>query len=121
MDTVCQGFFRQCKSGSMKYKGYEAIVEFDDEDRLFIGRVMNTPETAITPDQYYYWQPTREDLVGVVSSNVGLVYHSCIYTLVDCLTICIYIVNFMYVHCIIDCSVSCAWSVNLIYVRQGTE
>jgi predicted HicB family RNase H-like nuclease len=26
----------------MKYKGYEAIVEFDDEDRLFVGRVINT-------------------------------------------------------------------------------
>lgn len=26
----------------MKYKGYEAIVEFDDEDRLFTGRVINT-------------------------------------------------------------------------------
>lgn len=26
----------------MKYKGYEAIIEFDDEDRLFTGRVMNT-------------------------------------------------------------------------------
>lgn len=42
MDTFCQGFFRQRRSGAMKYKGYEAIVEFDDEDRLFIGRVMNT-------------------------------------------------------------------------------
>jgi predicted HicB family RNase H-like nuclease len=26
----------------MKYKGYEATVEFDEEDRLFVGRVMNT-------------------------------------------------------------------------------
>ena len=26
----------------MKYKGYEAIIEFDDEDRLFVGRVINT-------------------------------------------------------------------------------
>ena len=26
----------------MKYKGYEVIVEFDQEDRLFIGRVINT-------------------------------------------------------------------------------
>jgi predicted HicB family RNase H-like nuclease len=26
----------------MKYKGYEAIVEFDEEDRLFVGRVINT-------------------------------------------------------------------------------
>jgi predicted HicB family RNase H-like nuclease len=28
----------------MKYKGYEAIVEFDDEDRLFVGWVMNTQD-----------------------------------------------------------------------------
>jgi predicted HicB family RNase H-like nuclease len=26
----------------MKYKGYEAIVEYDDLDRLFVGRVINT-------------------------------------------------------------------------------
>lgn len=26
----------------MKYKGYEAVVAFDEEDRLFIGRVVNT-------------------------------------------------------------------------------
>ena len=26
----------------MKYRGYEAIVEYDDEDRLFVGRVINT-------------------------------------------------------------------------------
>ena len=26
----------------MKYKGYEAVIEFDDEDRLFVGRVINT-------------------------------------------------------------------------------
>jgi predicted HicB family RNase H-like nuclease len=26
----------------MKYKEYRAIVEFDEEDRLFIGRVINT-------------------------------------------------------------------------------
>ncbi len=26
----------------MKYKGYEAIVEYDDIDRLFTGRVINT-------------------------------------------------------------------------------
>ncbi len=25
----------------MNYKGYEAIIEFDDEDRLFVGRVIN--------------------------------------------------------------------------------
>ena len=26
----------------MKYKGYEAIIKFDEEDRLFVGRVINT-------------------------------------------------------------------------------
>ena len=26
----------------MKYKGYEAIIEFDEDDRLFVGRVINT-------------------------------------------------------------------------------
>ena len=26
----------------MKYKGYEATIKFDEEDRLFIGRVINT-------------------------------------------------------------------------------
>ena len=26
----------------MKYKGYEAIIEYDEEDRLFFGRVINT-------------------------------------------------------------------------------
>jgi predicted HicB family RNase H-like nuclease len=26
----------------MIYKGYQAIVEFDEEDRLFVGRVINT-------------------------------------------------------------------------------
>jgi predicted HicB family RNase H-like nuclease len=26
----------------MKYLGYEAIVEYDDQDRLFVGRVINT-------------------------------------------------------------------------------
>ncbi|MGF1539016.1 MAG: type II toxin-antitoxin system HicB family antitoxin [Pleurocapsa sp.] len=26
----------------MKYKGYEAIVEFDEVDQLFFGRVINT-------------------------------------------------------------------------------
>jgi predicted HicB family RNase H-like nuclease len=26
----------------MKYQGYKAIVEFDEEDRLFVGRVINT-------------------------------------------------------------------------------
>jgi predicted HicB family RNase H-like nuclease len=25
----------------MKYKGYEAVVEYDEEDRLFVGRVIN--------------------------------------------------------------------------------
>ena len=26
----------------MKYKGYEAIIEYDEVDRLFFGRVINT-------------------------------------------------------------------------------
>jgi predicted HicB family RNase H-like nuclease len=26
----------------MKYKGYEAIVEYDEQDRLFVGRVIHT-------------------------------------------------------------------------------
>ena len=26
----------------MNYKGYEALVEYDDEDKLFVGRVINT-------------------------------------------------------------------------------
>lgn len=26
----------------MKYKGYEAIIKFEEEDRLFVGRVINT-------------------------------------------------------------------------------
>jgi predicted HicB family RNase H-like nuclease len=26
----------------MNYKGYEAIVEYDDVDKLFVGRVINT-------------------------------------------------------------------------------
>ena len=25
----------------MKYKSYEAIIEYNDEDRLFIGRIIN--------------------------------------------------------------------------------
>ncbi len=28
----------------MKYKGYEAKIEYDDEDRLFVGRVINTKD-----------------------------------------------------------------------------
>ena len=31
----------------MKYKGYEAVVEFDPEDRLFIGRVINTQDVIV--------------------------------------------------------------------------
>ncbi len=26
----------------MKYKGYEAIIEFDSEDQIFFGRVLGT-------------------------------------------------------------------------------
>ena len=31
----------------MKYKGYEAIIEYDDEDRLFVGRVINTQDIIV--------------------------------------------------------------------------
>ncbi|PSB09810.1 toxin-antitoxin system HicB family antitoxin [Pleurocapsa sp. CCALA 161] len=31
----------------MNYKGYEAVVEFDDEDRLFVGRVINTRDVIV--------------------------------------------------------------------------
>ncbi len=31
----------------MKYKGYEAIIEYDEEDRLFVGRVINIKDIAI--------------------------------------------------------------------------
>ena len=31
----------------MKYREYEAIVEYDDEDRLFVGRVINTRDVIV--------------------------------------------------------------------------
>ncbi|HAC62558.1 MAG TPA: toxin-antitoxin system HicB family antitoxin [Cyanothece sp. UBA12306] len=31
----------------MKYKGYEAIIEYDEEDRLFVGRVINTHDIIV--------------------------------------------------------------------------
>ncbi len=31
----------------MKYKGYEAIIEYDEEDRLFTGRVINTKDIIV--------------------------------------------------------------------------
>ncbi len=31
----------------MKYKGYEAIVEYDELDRLFTGRVINTRDILV--------------------------------------------------------------------------
>ena len=31
----------------MKYKGYEAIIEYDEEDRLFVGRVINTKDLIV--------------------------------------------------------------------------
>ena len=31
----------------MKYKGYEAMIEFDNEDRLFVGRVINTRDVIV--------------------------------------------------------------------------
>jgi predicted HicB family RNase H-like nuclease len=31
----------------MKYKGYEAKIEYDDEDRLFFGRVINIKDIIV--------------------------------------------------------------------------
>ncbi|MDJ0647549.1 MAG: type II toxin-antitoxin system HicB family antitoxin [Xenococcaceae cyanobacterium MO_188.B19] len=31
----------------MKYKGYQAVIEFDEEDRLFVGRVINTKDIIV--------------------------------------------------------------------------
>ena len=31
----------------MNYKGYEATIEFDNEDRLFVGRVINTRDVIV--------------------------------------------------------------------------
>ena len=31
----------------MKYKGYEAKIEYDDEDRLFWGRVINIKDVIV--------------------------------------------------------------------------
>ena len=31
----------------MKYKGHEAIIEYDEEDRLFVGRVINTKDIIV--------------------------------------------------------------------------
>ncbi len=31
----------------MKYKGYEAIIEYDEEDRLFVGRVINIKDIIV--------------------------------------------------------------------------
>ncbi len=31
----------------MKYKEYEAIIEYDEEDRLFVGRVINTKDIIV--------------------------------------------------------------------------
>ncbi|GAB4240938.1 MAG: hypothetical protein Kow0049_29200 [Stanieria sp.] len=31
----------------MNYQGYEAVIEFDDEDRLFVGRVINTKDIIV--------------------------------------------------------------------------
>jgi predicted HicB family RNase H-like nuclease len=31
----------------MKYKGYEAMIEYDEEDRLFVGRVINTKDIIV--------------------------------------------------------------------------
>jgi predicted HicB family RNase H-like nuclease len=31
----------------MNYKGYEAVFEFDDEDCLFVGKVINTKDVIV--------------------------------------------------------------------------
>ena len=31
----------------MKYKEYEAIIDYDQEDRLFVGRVINTKDIIV--------------------------------------------------------------------------
>ena len=31
----------------MKYKEYEAIIEYDEQDRLFVGRVINTKDIIV--------------------------------------------------------------------------
>ncbi len=31
----------------MKYKGYQAIIEYDEEDRLFFGRVINIRDIIV--------------------------------------------------------------------------
>ena len=31
----------------MKYKGYEAVIEYDDDDRIFVGRVINTRDVIV--------------------------------------------------------------------------
>lgn len=35
----------------MNYKGYEAVVSFDEEDRLFVGRVINTRDVIVFDGQ----------------------------------------------------------------------
>ncbi len=31
----------------MKYKGYKAVIEYDEEDRLFFGRVINIKDIIV--------------------------------------------------------------------------
>ena len=31
----------------MRYKGYEAVIEYDESDRLFFGRVINTEDIIV--------------------------------------------------------------------------
>lgn len=31
----------------MKYKGYEAIIEYDEDDCLFVGRVINSKDIIV--------------------------------------------------------------------------
>jgi len=35
----------------MNYKGYEALVSFDEEDHLFVGRVINTRDVIVFDGQ----------------------------------------------------------------------
>lgn len=40
-------FASRIQRNIVKYKGYEAKVEYDDEDRLFVGRVINTKDVIV--------------------------------------------------------------------------
>ena len=38
------GIAHHDQGNDMMYKGYEAVIEYDEEDRLFFGRVINIGE-----------------------------------------------------------------------------